>query len=94
MSLKPWRIAWGEEEWTDADASGAHLAIVADQVPGWEATSPWSSPAALVAWLIALIATTKPGTPAERIAAARVEVWTSPRGEVLDALHERPPLEQ
>lgn len=84
--MKPWSITWGDLSLTDEQATGAHLAVVSELVgDGWDAVSPWSSPRALQAWIVALVASSNGGD----VAAAVAGVWASSVVSITDALSER-----
>jgi hypothetical protein len=83
--MKRWSITWGDKTWTDADARGAHLALVSElSGDTWDAISPWSGPRALQTWIVAFVATENGGD----LQAALAAVYAAPLDQFIDALAE------
>ncbi len=56
--LQPWKITYGNWEWTDETATVLHLVAVAELTDNsWAACSPWTGPRQLAAWLAVLLST-------------------------------------
>lgn len=53
-----WKISSGDHSMTDAEATAAHVAVVAELVGGdaWSSASPLSGPRVALAWLAVMVA--------------------------------------
>jgi hypothetical protein len=54
----------------------------------WGTVSPWGSPRALMAWIVAFVALEKTGDAEQRLSEALAEVYSAPMSEILDSLAE------
>lgn len=81
--MDPWVIRFGERTLSSDQATGAHLAIVADLVGDqWASVSPWAGPRSLMAWLVAIEAASNGGD----LATAMAGVYATPITDIVDCL--------
>lgn len=84
--MKPWKLTWGEQSWTDEDVTAAHLIAVADMLgaDSWTSASPWTGPKSLGAWVAVLLA-----SASGDLEAAMTEVYGASGTKFIGALTER-----
>ena len=82
--MKPWSITWAGVTVTDQTITGGHMGLIAMVDDRWEALDPWSSPSALLGWLVAIAA-----HESGDLLGARADVALASAPDIVTAISER-----
>lgn len=96
--MRSWTIQWGDDQWTDEQATAGHVIAVADMLEasvGFD-VSPWDGPKQLAAWIAVLLSTQRVNADnvanvEQLVADALTEVYQAKPAALVDALLPRWP---